>query len=66
MAHRGRPPRIGDPDADHLYNRAARSGDEFSLHHCEPFVDEACDHGAIESMGKEQQVLRDAVRNVRE
>jgi hypothetical protein len=29
-------------------------------------VDEACDHGAIESMGKDEQVLRDAVRNARE
>jgi hypothetical protein len=29
-------------------------------------VDEASDHGAIEPMGKDEQLLRDAVRNARE
>ena len=29
-------------------------------------MDEACDHGAIESMGKDEQLLRDTVRNAPE
>jgi hypothetical protein len=60
------PPRIGDSDADHFYNRAARTRDDLSLRCCEAFVDEACEHGAIESMCEDEQVLCDAVRNARE
>jgi hypothetical protein len=52
-------PHIGDPDTDNLY-----TGDHLSLHHCEAFVDEASDHGAIESVGKDKQLLSDAVRKV--
>jgi hypothetical protein len=60
------PPRIGDSDADHFYNRAARTRDDLSQRCCEAFVDEACEHGAIESMCEDEQVLCDAVRNARE
>jgi hypothetical protein len=45
---------------------AAATRDDLSLHRCEAFVDKACDHAAIESMGKDKQVLCDAVRNARE
>jgi hypothetical protein len=27
-------------------------------------VDEACDHGAIESMGKDERLLRDAISEI--
>ena len=29
-------------------------------------MDEACDHDAVESMGKDEQLLREAVRKTRE
>jgi hypothetical protein len=35
------------------------------LHHCEAFVDEAGNHVAIESMGKDESFLRDAVGKTR-
>jgi hypothetical protein len=44
----------------------ARTCDDLSLHHCKTFVDEVRDHGAIKSMGKDEQFLRDATRKARE
>jgi hypothetical protein len=49
-----------------VYNRAARTRDDLSLRRCEAFMDEAGDHGAIESVGNDEQVLCDTVRNARE
>jgi hypothetical protein len=60
-----RPPaRIADPDADHLYGRAA--GDDLVLCRCEACVDEPGDHGPVESVGEREQVHCNAVRNARE
>jgi hypothetical protein len=60
-----RPPaRIADPDADHLYGRAA--GDDLVLRRCEACVDEPRDHGSVESVSEREQVHRNAVRNARE
>jgi hypothetical protein len=60
-----RPPaRIADPDADHLYGRAA--GDDLVLCRCEACVDEPRDHGPIESVSEREQVHCNAVRNARE
>jgi hypothetical protein len=58
------PPSIGDSDTDRLYNRAAGTHNDLSLRSCEAFVDEACDHGTIESVGKDESFLRDAVRKI--
>jgi hypothetical protein len=58
------PPSIGDPDTDRLYNRAAGTHNHLSLRSCEAFVDEACDHGAIESVGKDESFLRDTVPKI--
>jgi hypothetical protein len=55
------PPRIGDPDANHLYNCAARTRDSLSLRCCEAFMDEASDHVAVEPMHERKLALRDAV-----
>jgi hypothetical protein len=48
------------------YSRSARTRQDLSLNRCEAFADEACDHGAIESMGQDEQVLCDAIWNARE
>jgi Bifunctional DNA primase/polymerase, N-terminal len=42
-------PHIGDLDTDHL-----DTADDLSLHRCEASVEEVCDQGAIESMGKDK------------
>jgi hypothetical protein len=55
------PSRIGDRDADRLHKRAARTRHDLSLLRCDASVDEACDHGAIESMGEDEQLLREAM-----
>jgi hypothetical protein len=57
---------ISNPDTDHLYRRAASARDDLASCLYEGFVNEACDHGVIESMGKDEQVLCDAVWNARE
>jgi hypothetical protein len=59
-----RPARIADHDANHFYLRAVRTRDNLASCLCEACVNEACDHGAVES--KDEQVLCDAVRNARE
>jgi hypothetical protein len=58
------PARIADPDADPLYGRAA--GDDLALCRREACTDKPRDHRRVESMGKCEQVFRDALRNTRE
>ncbi len=57
------PARIGDPDADYLYNRSTRTRNDLSLRCRKAFVNETRDHVAIESVGNDEHLLRDAIRN---
>jgi hypothetical protein len=58
------PAGIGDPDADYLYSRTTRTrDDDLSLRCCKAFVNETRDHVAIESVGNDEHLLRDAIRN---
>jgi hypothetical protein len=55
------PTSVGDPDTDHIYNRAARTRNDLSLRCCEAFMDKACDHVAVEPMHERKLVFRHAV-----
>jgi hypothetical protein len=60
-----RPPaRIADPDTDHVYRPAARTRDDLAPRHCQSFIEEAADRGALESMGKDKPLLHDTVRKI--
>jgi hypothetical protein len=56
--------RIGDPNANQFYRRAA--GDGLALYRREAFTDEPRDHRRVESVSEREQVLCNAVRNARE
>jgi hypothetical protein len=56
------PARIGDTDANHLCRRATWPGNDFAVGRYKAFLDKAGDHGAIETVGKREQVLINAVR----
>jgi hypothetical protein len=58
-----RPPaRIADPDADHLYGRAA--GDDLALCRRKAYTDKPRYHRRVESVSEREQVFCDAVRKI--